>query len=442
MRGGRLKNIFISFFCTIAYLAGALFVSTFTGAGLSFAANEESEADDKEYVPSKDVDKPHITIATWYSDYNLTYFKAFLAKAFPNYEIEFEYVDKSNYEPIMDAKLSCGDAPDIIYVDREMATKHAATGYFEDVTDICDGFNNFARNSFMYGNCIYAVPSTSEFECIYYNKKMFEENNVRVPYSFDTYIECCEKLIDKRGVKPLTISLKSPYTLADLVLATVAADYLSTDRGKGFGGRLQYGRTSFLDELEPFLKDFQKLLDHDILTKEMYVVDAMTAIDEFTDSKAAMIIGGPETYNAIISINPSMDIGTMPFFGEEGRAVIGGGDAGFALNKRSQYKDQARGVLKALATLQGQTALWHDRPGSQTYLKNVFFENEKTFDGIEEMIRQGQTYTPWMDWGKDLNKAAYYQLGREFQRVLLGRQDIGAALKNVDRKVIEILHTN
>ena len=72
----------------------------------------------------------------------------------------------------------------------------------------------------------------------------------------------------------------------------------------------------------------------------------------------------------------------------------------------------------------------------------MFFENEKTFDGIEEMIRQGQTYTPWMDWGKDLNKAAYYQLGREFQRVLLGRQDIGAALKNVDRKVIEILHTN
>ncbi len=436
MQGGKLKGILVSFLCTIALLTGALSGACSTQAGLSFAASEGGAAKD---VSGSGGGRCVIRIGTWYNDYNLTYLKAFLAKAFPNYDIEFEYVDKSNYESIIDSKLSYKGAPDILYVDREMVSKHALTGYFSEITDLTEGFDEMARRAFMYGNCVYAVPCTSQFECIYYNKDLLSEKRIVVPHSFYTFMDCCEEL-KNQGIKPVTTSLKHPYDTANLVLASVAANYLHTDRGKGFGGRLQYGRTTFEEELGPYMDDFRELLDAGVLTKDMCVIDSRTAVEEFTGGEAAMIVGGPETYNAIISENPGMNIGTLPFYGKEGKAIIGGCDVGFALNANSENMEEAVEVLTALTTVQGQHAMWQDRPGSQTYLTGTVFTNEKVFSGISNMIDDELAFTPWMDWGQELNKAAYYQLGREMQRVLLGRESIDAALKSVDKVVYEILH--
>ena len=437
MQGGRLKGIIVSFLCTIALLTGALFEAIFAQADLSFAASQDGA---KKPV-SGGGDRCVIWIATWYKDYDLTYLRAFLAKAFPDYDIEFEYVDKSNYESIIDSKLSYKGAPDILYVDREMVSKHALTGYFSDITDLTEGFDEMARRSFMYGNCVYAVPCTSQFECIYYNKDILAEKKIAVPDSFDTFMECGMQL-KKQGLKPVTTSLKYPYDTANMVLAVVAANYLHTDRGKGFGGRLQYGRTTFLEELGPYMGDFEKLIKSGIITKDMCVIDTRTAVEEFTVGEAAMILGGPETYNAIIGENPGMNIGTLPVYAENGKAIIGGCDVGFALNANAEHMDEAIEVLTALATVQGQNALWQDRPGSQTYLSGTSFTNEKVFSGISNMIDDELAFTPWMDWGQELNKAAYYQLGREMQRVLLGRESMDEALKSVDMTVYEILNRN
>ena len=438
MRGRALKDILISFLCTIALLTGMLSLAHSGKAGLSFAASSEEAAGERKSGDSSDDDKTTIRIATWYNEYNLMYLEAFLAKAFPDFEIEFEYVDKSNYEPIMDSMLSYNGAPDILYVDREMASKHALSGYIQDLSELVDEFDDKARLSFMYGNCVYAVPCTSQFECIYYNSDIFQENDIKVPKSYRDFLECCDRLMEKE-IKPVITSLKYPYDASNLVLAYVAAEYLHTDRGRGFGGRLQYGRTTFRDELGPFMEDFEELMERGIYTRDMCVVDARSAVEEFSSGEAAMIIGGPETYNAIVLAKPGMHIGTMPFYGKNGKAIIGGCDVGLALNSNAEHKDEALQVLKTLASADGQCAIWRDRPGSQTYRRDVSFENEKVFDGIKSMIDEDLAFTPWMDWGKDLNKTAYFQLGREIQRVLIGRESTDSALSNVDRLVYKTL---
>ncbi len=436
MSGRLLKNILVFFLCITALLTGAFCGASFAGAGLSFAAQNESGGDESDDPASK---RPLIRVGTWYNDYNLMYLEAFLAKTFPDYDFKFEYVDKSNYEPIMDSKLSYKGAPDILYVDREMVSKHALSGYIEDITDLMDDFDDKARLSFMYGTRIYAVPCTSQFECIFYNRDMLSENGISVPHSYFSFMDCCDKLM-KKDIKPVTTSLKNPYDTSNLVLAYIAANYLHTDRGKGFGGRLQYGRTTFLDELGPYMKDFEEMMQHGIYTRDMCVLDELTAVEEFTRGDAAMIIGGPEIYNAIVVERPGMNIGTMPFFGKNGRAIIGGCDVGLALNSNAEYKDEAMQVLITLATEKGQRAMWRDRPGSQTYRSDASFDNGKVFDGIKSMIDDDLAFTPWMDWGKDLNKTAYFQLGRETQRALLGRESIDTALSNVDKVVYKILH--
>ena len=157
---------------------------------------------------------------------------------------------------------------------------------------------------------------------------------------------------------------------------------------------------------------------------------------------AAMIVGTPETYVAITEARPDMNIGTLPFYGTNGAkmGIIGGCDLGFALNANSTNYDKAKEVLASLARVEGQKALWLDRPGSQTYLEDVSFEVVEAYQGIQQCYKDGLVFTPWMDWGMDLNKAVHYKFGRELQKVLLGRESLEDAYKNVDDLVYEILH--
>ena len=154
MRGKRLRNIFVSIFC-IAFIRTSAFGGPGQGGtSRTFAAQEEgiipenTAAFDKPSTPDEDKELTHIRIATWYDEYNLQHLKAYLAETFPDYEFEFVFVDRSNYEPIMDDQLSYKGAPDILYVDQEMTRKHAITGYFADLTDETEDFSLEAKVAF------------------------------------------------------------------------------------------------------------------------------------------------------------------------------------------------------------------------------------------------------------------------------------------------------
>jgi multiple sugar transport system substrate-binding protein len=437
MKSRRLRYILLCVLFLVLFLAGAMAKDYFSQAGRSFAASQEQNDHKKDLEDRLSV----IKIATWYTPDDLTYLRAYLARKFPDYEFEYVYIDKSNYEPIMDSQLSERGAPDILFMDQEMIQKHAATGYIENLSDICGSFDERAWKAFSYGDAMYAIPDTSQFECIFYNKELFREKGVEVPYSFYSFLGSCDRFRLDHGIKPLAVSLKNPYALADSALAVFAADYFSVDRGSGFGARLKYGRANFTTEITPFIPDWEMLLDHEVFTREMYTIDALTAVEEFANGEAAMIAGGPETYNAVIRLNPEMKLGTLPTFGTRGRykAVIGGCDLGFTLNAKSPNSEKAKEVLKSLTTFGGQHALWKDRPGSQTYLRDTYFVNSEVYDGLTDCMEKELIFAPWMDWGRELNGPIHYQLGVELQKVLLKKQSTAEAFESLDKAIYRIL---
>ncbi len=440
MKDIKLKNIFVILLSAVVLITGTLYSVNSHKASLSFAASD-AENDLDNIIGGG---MPPIRIATWYTEDNLIYLKAFLAKQFPDYVFEFEYIDKSNYEPIIDSQLSYKGAPDILYMDMEMVQKHAKSGYIVPLTDICKNFGKEMWDAFGYGNEVYAIPNTSQFECIYYNKTLFKEKGVRVPSTFQNFVGTCDNLRIVKRIKPMAISLKNPYALSDSALAVVSANYFSTDRGSGFGGRLKYGRTTFREEFLPYMDDWEELIEHKIFTKEMFSMDSLTAIEQFVAGDAAMIVGGPETYNAIVRLDPKMDIGTMPFYTRGGckEAVVGGCDIGFALNKNSKNVEQAKKVIETLATFGGQLALWRDRPGSQTYLRDTNFVNSDVYDGISECIERGHIYAPWMEWGDTLNNPVRKHLGLQLQQRLLGEMTTEEVIDDVDKIVNKLLGKN
>ena len=443
----RVKNIFVGIISTMAVVAGAL-------NGCGQAANPAESAPEQASVElSADVasgeqyiGKPAdsgdelfasndntIRIASWYQESYLTNLKEYLSKEFPEYNIEFLYLEKTNYESLMDDQLACKEAPDIVCVDPVMAEKHAKSGYIKNLSDITTDFSNEGKTPFMYDGKVYAVPNTCNYECFYYNKTLFNEYDVEPPEDFIAYVQMCDYLRVDKHIKPLAAGFKDERIMANSAILFANAGYFTTLYGKTFGERIQFGKASFYRELLEDMEYWELMIDNKIFTKDMYLIDKNGAIEEFVAGEAAMLVGDITDYNQILSINPDMDIGIFVIMDRHGKesAMIGGSECGFAVNIYGKHTEVAKAMVASLATMNGQEALWKDRVGSQTYLQNVKFRNPECFDVVKEVVDDNRLTSPYYEWGPH-SRELYSIFGKELQQVLLRNKKLDKALQDMD----------
>ena len=384
-----------------------------------------------------------ISITGWFEESYTQNLMAYLAEKYPDYKFEYRYISKRSYEPIIDAILASQAASDIIMVNSSMAKKHGQSGYLVDLTHYTDGFTNDSREAFMYRQKVYAVPSTSEYQCTFYNRTLLENSKRSLPVSFDEYLEICDYMKNEVGIKPISSAFKEGEVVADSALAFLASGYFTTDDGKSFGERVANGKASFRNELMPSLMIWQELVNHKAYEKEMCIMDTAAAVEEFAREESFMYVGKVEDYNRIMELNPDIRLGTMPSASEKKGfpAIIGGCSCGFAVSNFSKNKDIAEEIMADLATVEGQKALWSDRVGSQTFLKDTSFENPSTFDGLRATLSAGRVFSPWNQWGESSSQI-YMIFGEEMQKVVTGERSMDIALKVVDDKVKQIQKQN
>lgn len=441
MRTKRPKNIFSCVLSIIILLVGVL-----SGCGQSDPRSDEYaqilEDYDNSVSEKLDFTDPRSTIqiSGWLDESCVKNLMAFLAREYPKYTFKYRYISKDSYESIIDAELSSKIATEIVMMTPSMAKKHAKNRYIEDLTIYCDEFTDRGKEAFMYGNRIYAVPSTSDFQCFFYNKGMLEECGLKVPLTYDSLLEICDYMQNTMDVKPLSAGFKDSDMVADTALALLASGYFSTDQGKKFGNKIAYGQTTFLEEIRPYMYKWQNMCIHKIYTRNMCIMDATAAIDEFAAGKSFMYMGGLTDYNRIKEVNPDIKLGTMALSSEgiSKAVLIGGCSCGFAVNSFAPNKGFAMDVVGKIATEEGQRALWSDRQGSQTYLKNVKFDNPDEFDEIRALTSTDRVVMPWNQWGEHSSEM-YEIFGRELQKVVLGDKSIEIAFQSIDYEVKQIL---
>lgn len=159
--------------------------------------------------------KGRIVIATNRIDITDTVLKDY-AQAFmdehPGTEIVYEGIKE--YEKVMSARVTSGEAPDIYYILPEM-TRDTYSNFFLPLDDI--GLSD--KKIFFYDNCrgadgrLYALTDTINFEGIIYNKKTFSEADIHsVPTTVDELYAACEKL-KKAGVIPMGTAYRDSWPL-------------------------------------------------------------------------------------------------------------------------------------------------------------------------------------------------------------------------------------
>ncbi len=441
MRNKKRKSSIVFLLTGMLVIMNVLF-----GCGSSDESTGQFASERNELILKKDDffdPSRSISITGWFEDEYTQNLMAYLAEKYPEYNFEYQYISKTSYEEITDSKLASKYAADIVMVNPAMAKKHGQSGYLVNLTQYCEGFTEAARESFMHNGEIYAIPSTSEYQCTFYNREIFEKSGQKMPSSFDGYLDLCDYVRIEMGIKPLSVGLKDPERAADSAIAYLISGYLASEQGKSFGSRLAKGEASFSKELQPALTRWREIVRHKVLTKEMCIMDSRAAIKEFANEESFMYIGSIEDYNRIMELNPNIRIGTVASFSERKGfpVIIGGCNCGFAVNAFSRNISVATEIVAHLATEEGQRALWSDRVGSRTYLESVSFENPPTFDGLRPTLSAGRVFSPWNEWG-EYSSQIYSLFGEEMQRVIAGDRTVDVALKVIDDKVKTIQEQN
>lgn len=383
-------------------------------------------------------EKTKIRMTYWNNESTVASLLDYLEEAVPDVEIEYQFIDNSNYDTIVDTQLSAGEGPDIICESPSSSLKHAKLGYITDVSTLGEKFSDAGTSVYSYEDKTYALPGISWFEGIYFNKELFEANNIELPTTFDEYIVVCKKF-QELGVKPLAAGLKSWEPMLKNSMAFVAAEYLSTESGKDFGSKFREGEATLDGTWNKYVEKWSEMIKEGIYVSDMTGIDHDQALEEFATGKAAMFCSGPWDLETIKAKNPELKMDMMPFYGTKKSEgwLIGGPGCGFAVNEKSKNKEAAMKVLEAIATEEGQKALWENNQGGSSYLDGVVFELPEEYNSISTAIGAGNVYCPWNEWG--IAAAAHEEYGTEMQNLLLGNQSISETLSKVDAAVKELL---
>lgn len=398
-------------------------------------ANESTESTATESESSDE--KVTVRLSYWNSEDTMQALLDYLAEAVPNVEIEYQFIDNSNYDTIIDTQLAAGEGPDIICESAGSALKHARLGYLTEVNDLGANYSTAGTSIFTYEGNIYALPGISWFEGIYYNKEIFEENNIELPTTFDEYIAIC-KQFQELGITPLAAGLKSWEPMLKNSMAFVTAEYLSKD-GSSFGEDYRNGNVTMAGTWNTYLEKWSEMITEGIYTTDMIGIDHDQSLEQFATGGAAMFCSGPWDYDAIMAKNPDLQIDMMPFYGTQTSEgwLIGGPGCGFAVNEASANKDAAMDILNAISTYEGQEAFWQNNQGGSSYLSGVSFELPEAYNSVSKALAAGNVYCPWNEWGAA--SGAHENYGTEMQNYLLGTVDLNTMLENVDATVSELL---
>src|SRR6478736_4930788 len=146
--------------------------------------------------------------------------KAFNTK-YPNVKVNFSAVPNENYNQTRSSRLTAGSVDVVVAFPREVPSyvpaanagddaRLADAGGFLDLTGqpFLKSFNQSVLDGTKYKGKNYTVPTgLSYYTGMFYNKKIFADNGITVPTTWQELVAACEKLKGK-GIVPIGIAGK------------------------------------------------------------------------------------------------------------------------------------------------------------------------------------------------------------------------------------------
>lgn len=298
----------LSLLLTATLMAGVLSACGSNGNGNDNSPGASGNGDAGKV---KNVDlKVFISLPRFKSQFE-QYFEEFkkkeLAEKNINVKISLEMPSADTADQILKSRLSGGDSPDVftLHAVNDIPGFYRA-GYLADLSDqpfvgqLLEG----VKSGVTYDDKVLAVPLESLGWGMLYNKKIFRENNLKLPETVTEMKQLADQLKAK-NIQPFMIALKESWMAESF--PTLAVGALNSSSNPGFVDRMNEGNASYA-ELEGLASAMDMLREYG--DKKVFELDGDQATAEFAQGNIAMWPAqGPWFAEAILKNDPDFELG-------------------------------------------------------------------------------------------------------------------------------------
>lgn len=353
-------------------------------------------------------------------------------EAHPGVTIEFEAFQNTEYNQILTTGLAGSDGPDVPMVRAYgQLQPNIEAGQLTPIDGEVEGLDEIAP-SVLAGakgkadGKLYAVPLATQTLQVFYNKAIFEENDLEVPTTWDEFIDVNETLL-AAGVTPMALGAKDAWMLP------IFSDIVGSARygGSEFEADILDGSKTFEDA--DYVASLQIVDDmQKYLTPNAVGVSYTESQIQFTSGQAAQFPGGSFEIATFRTQAPDLEVGSYqvplpPDAVSETPVSPAYADGNFAINAKSPHQDAALELLNWLATPEfGQ--LVADELNQFSPIPGVTYSDEVMKEAWDN-FQDGQA--PYLllvnfRYGEPQGTAV---LGEQVQKMFLGETDPAGAAK-------------
>lgn len=278
----------------------------------------------------------------------------------PGLKFESEGVDEIvNRDTKLKAEMAAGNPPKIFELFGGTDTKnYAKTNNLLDLTPILDELglkDKFVDLSeFTYDGKVYGLPIAGYLEGMFYNKKIFKDNGVEVPKTYEEFLKACETFKAK-GITPMALGGNEAWVL-NMLPNTL---YVRVG-GQAVVDGLQSGQSKWTDEA--YVKGhtmFKDLIDKGYFNKDALALKYAQTQDRFANGETAMIFDGGWANQKYSNPDQSKMAADLGFFnfptveGGKGNDLINGSYSngfGFSAKLNENEKKAVKEFIKVFFT--------------------------------------------------------------------------------------------
>ncbi|MER2146536.1 MAG: extracellular solute-binding protein [Aerococcus urinaeequi] len=319
-------------------------------------------------------------------------------KLHPDIDVQMTSVPDAG--TVLKTRMLSGDVPDVInlYPQNIDFQEWANAGFFYDMTgqDYLDNLKNQYADKYAINGKVYNVPLTANVSGIYYNKTKFEALGLRAPETWDEFVQLVDD-IKAAGETPFAIAGTEGWTLNGYHQLSLITTTGSADAANEY---LRYSQPNSISADDDILKaDAAKL---DLLADEgnqqanWKGASYNDAIVAFTSEDALMTTNGSWALAAMRQQEPTFEISTFAFPGEEPgqSATVGAGD--FALSIAAETENlEAAETFVAYMTTPEPMQKYYDVDGSPVAVIGVEEDSDSPLKPLNELAFTDKHYV-WM----------------------------------------------
>lgn len=306
---------------------------------------------------------------------------AAFAEKHPNIKIKFDFAQN---DQSLNVALQANELPDLFMVQGNKTPKMAEmvkNDFLLPLDDYDIDLSRFSESEIAYGtvnDTLYSsLPSFFDTNVVYYNKDIFEQNNLSIPGTWDEFIALNDAL-KEAGVTPIALPGKSEWDRAWPVFAFAPAH-----ANEAMDAVMEGTGDLTNENIAQALQYYRDFAEAGYFGKDFVATDSAGAKFAFTNGKAAMIIDG--TWSNPTYVESGINLGRFSVPNENGERIVQSSFSNFmtyAVSSKTEHPDAAVKYIEFLNSQEAQQIM-EDHNGLVPTIKDIEPKNE----AVEELAQ-------------------------------------------------------